>query len=227
MKRIVVWSVLAAVALVLGGCGLLDGDSDADPGAPPTESDTKDPIEGPDDEPSPTRTISLEAQCTESDPQLAPHSLDEATWDTPSDFVSVTGYTMIDSPEGDYEVLWYVPDTGYQGLDIIAMVHWPDLAMGPVVDDCGAVDEKLATHRLDEYIRNAGTERLEGPTTVDVDGAVAFEELIRYDDYGFDLRLITIYGQSSMFTIGCQWTQDPQTIADACDEILESFRING
>lgn len=217
--------MMIALTLLLAGCW--SAPSDEPPPAPQQTTATDKPDGGSGDGPVPTPTpLNLEADCPDEHPDAAPESFDDLTWDVPAGFeVSSRPWTQIAPVEGDYEPTWLEATSGGTGMEVVAVVHYVDLGLGPVTDPCGVVDSALAAQRLDAYRSASGAERIDGPNKLSVDGAVGYAEVLRYDSHNFDLYAVWIFGQHSMLHVGCQWTQNEQMFRQACADILDSMSV--
>lgn len=158
------------------------------------------------------------------DAVTAPVSLAALDHALPADFDYADGYYTILPAEGGHTTTYMIPP-GDRTLDLLAIVHYPQLENGPVVDECDRLDRDEVTERVEAFRVAAGAERLTEIEWQELDGAPVAVELLRYPDHGFDVWVYWLYGVDELVVISCQWQSKETEILDGCEELLASIVI--
>ncbi|CAM3663231.1 hypothetical protein OCAE111667_20990 [Occultella aeris] len=214
-----------AVVLVLGVLLMLVGCAAPAPGPTGERTTPGGPVSGGTTGPAtvPPGLLECDDASKDAGAEPAPQDLHRFDHGVPDGFTESGGYTQISSPEGDYTADYLVPTaSGVGNLNVLAVVHYAELALGPVTTDCGQLDRKLVLARLDVVNAEAGAELLGEYAWVEVGGLPAVRYDAWYPSHGFTVRTYAVYGATELVTFGCQWVEAESVITAGCDELIAS-----
>jgi hypothetical protein len=216
--RVLLGALLLALALV--GCGALEpvgADGPGTGGAPggvPTDGTTE----------RPTAIDPGLVECgTAEDAREVPDDLSRVRWEVPAGFREATGYTQVNAAEGPHEAT-YLALVG-AGLDLLAIVRYPQLEHGRVVDSCGRLDRTAVVERVAAHTTASGAVTTVEPQWETVAGASVLVEERAYPEHDFAVRNLWIYGTTELVHVTCQWRDHEQRVRDACAELVGSLAL--
>ncbi|TDE90382.1 hypothetical protein EXU48_18180 [Occultella glacieicola] len=206
--------------LALTGCGPAGPGPDLDPDGPaPTASGSGASAPAT----VPPGLLECDDSSKDAGAESAPQDLHSFGYGMPSGFTESGGYTQITSPEGDYTADYLVPTAaGVDALNVLAVVYYADLALGPVTGGCGQLDRKQVLARLDLVNAESGAEVIGDYAWVEVGGHPAVRYDAWYPSHGFTVRSYAVYGATELVTFGCQWVEAEAVITAGCDELTAS-----
>ncbi|MBZ2194650.1 hypothetical protein [Occultella gossypii] len=216
---------LGASVLALGVLLTLVGCAGSAPGPAGEETTPGGPVSGGATGPAtvPPGLLECDDASKDAGAEPAPQDLHRLDYGVPDGFAESGGYTQISSPEGDYTADYLVPTTsGVGNLNVLAVVYYAELALGPVAGDCGQLDRKLVLARLDVVNAEAGADLLGDYAWVEVGGLPAVRYDAWYPSHGFTVRTYAVYGATELVTFGCQWVEAESVVTAGCDELIAS-----
>lgn len=213
--------------LVLAGCGADGNPFGGGPEDPAPTGAAPDPDR-------PQRTIPPNfAECGEEEPKdgelVADVDLRNMTADPPPGFEESGGYHEDNPVEGEWTGLYFVPTTQQDTLDVINIVVYPQMELGPLTITCDQVSRAEIERRIEQYHEINGADVIESSEFVTVAGLPAVREVVHLPDSGYSgysYRGYWIFGRGQVAHVYCQWVVDQATIERGCDDLIASLRVS-
>lgn len=213
--------VLAGVAVV----GLLLGCDPVGPG--PGTGGPGDPGTSGGEVETPTEISSALFECTEREKGLRSAPKDLSGWAV----VGPAGYHRDDSGthfaaiEGDFEHAYFNHDVT-DWPNQVGLNYFPQLAQGPVTNDCGQLDPELVTARIAIQAEQGGAEIVEPASETEIAGLPAWVVTFTYPGYDVSNVNYFVYGVDELIHVECQWRGDYEAdVRAACDFFLAHLTV--
>lgn len=160
-------------------------------------------------------------------PDVMDVDLRNYTWTMPNGFASSSSYIQEDPVEGEYEGQFMIPIKPVASLNVIGIVMYPQLKLGPLVDKCARLDSQAALARLQTYHDILGASVVEAPQKVTIGGLPGFREVLEVNPRDYTWTSYWVFGRNQLLHVSCQWTDQKEIIAQGCDELMASFKFTG
>lgn len=205
-------------ALALAACT-----PDADPTSSPTQTQSADPQAS---GAGGTRTVPPGfIECDGRPPKdgelVADVDLTTLRSSVPSGFSESFSYAEDNPVEGDWEGTYYTPDNAQDFLDVINLVVYPQMDLGPLTVTCDMISLKDIEARIAQYHEINGATVIEETEVTSVAGLPAVREVVKLAKYSYEGYWI--FGRSQVAHLYCQWVNDEATIRAGCTDFLASI----
>lgn len=127
--------------------------------------------------------------------------------------------------EGDYEAQYWVPQDQQHPLDVLNLVVYPQLDLGPLTLTCDMLSWREITQRIERYHELNGAEVIEETSRVTVAGLPAVREEVDLPSSGYRYLGYWIFGRGQVAHLYCQWAQDEATMRRGCQEYIDSVTV--
>ena len=129
-----------------------------------------------------------------------------------------------DNPvEGDWEGTYYTPDNAQDSLDVVNLVVYPQMDLGPLTVTCDMISLKDIEARIAKYHEINGATIIEETEVTSVAGLPAVREIVDLPNSGDSYEGSWIFGRGQVAHLYCQWVNDEATIRAGCTDFLASI----
>lgn len=205
--------------VALTGCqGSAPDEPTASPSSSPTASSAGAPTSN---RTIPPGFIECDGRPPKDGAPVADVDLTAYTDQAPDGFVAASGYGEDLPVEGDWVITAYEPLDQAHGLDVLGMVVYPQMDLGPLTVTCDEISWADLEARVDQYdvIREAtGVEQRERTT---VAGLPAIREVVKLPRYTYEGYWI--FGRGQVAHAYCQWAVNETQIRQGCQQYLATL----
>jgi hypothetical protein len=146
------------------------------------------------------------------------------THTAPAGFTETAGHGQIEDAEGAHDDVYYLLD-GADGLEVLALVYYPQLEHGPVTDPCGELDVDAVLERIAQHNEASGSQVTVKPAVTQIDDVPVVTEERSYPQHGMHVRHYWIYSETDLLNIQCQWTSHQDEVLTGCDTLVASLEL--
>ena len=139
----------------------------------------------------------------------------------PTGFVAASGYSEDLPVEGDWVITAYEPIDQAHGLDVLGMVVYPQMDLGPLTVTCDEISWEDLEARVDQYDEIRGATTVESRERTAVAGLPAVREVVKLPRYTYEGYWI--FGRGQVAHAYCQWAVNETQIRQGCQEYLSTL----
>ncbi|TNU77022.1 hypothetical protein FH969_01365 [Miniimonas arenae] len=144
----------------------------------------------------------------------------------PPRFHEASGYYEDNPVEGDWTARYWVPDDQQASLDVINLLVYPQMDLGPLTVTCDMISWRDITDRIATYHEINGAEVIEETTQTSVAGLPAVREVVDLPGSGYSYLGYWIFGRGQVAHLYCQWVDDEATIVAGCEDFIGSVTVS-
>ncbi len=216
MRRAKILTTAVLAVCLLAGCSTSDGgDGGGSPSSSPAATD-----EGG----TPTAVPTDLRECPGDKGGRTASSVAGYTYATPAGFTETAGLAQIEDAEGAHEDVYYLLD-GADGLEVLALIYYPQLEHGPVTDPCGELDVDAVLDRIAQHNEASGSQVTVKPAVTQIDDVPVVTEERSYPQQAIYVRHYWIYSATDLLNVQCQWTSHQDAVLTGCDTLVASLGL--
>lgn len=210
---------MLALALLLAGC--LGGEGAEEP--TPTPSGAAAPTAH---RTVPPGFIECEGRPPKDGELVADVDLTTLSAPVPPGFRAASGYEEDHPVEGAWEATYWVPLDQQDLLDVVNLVIYPQMELGPLTVTCDMISWADITARIAQYHEINGAEVIEETSRTSVAGLPAVREVVALPGSGYSYVGYWIFGRGQVAHLYCQWVQDEARIVAGCEDYIASVTVS-